>query len=133
MTRTFVDAGVLIAAACGVPGIAERALRLLDDSERRFVTSDFVRLEVVPKPSYYGYQDQVEFYEAFFSAARRVPVSKKLLEEALLEGRRFGLSACDAIHVAVARRGQCEEFVTTEKRSKPLFRISDLKVISLQS
>jgi hypothetical protein len=62
-----------------------------------------------------------------------VPVSKKLLEEALLEGRRFGLSACDAIHVAVARRAQCDEFATTEKPSKPLFRISDLKVISLQS
>lgn len=133
MTRTFVDAGVLIAAACGIPGIADRALQLLDDPERRFVTSDFLRLEVVPKPSYHGFNDQVEFYEAFFASARRIPVSNKLMEEALREGRRFGLSACDAIHVAVARRAKCHEFLTTEKPSKPLFRVTDLTVISLQA
>jgi predicted nucleic acid-binding protein len=133
LTRTFVDAGVLIAAACGIPEIADRALRLLDDPNRSFVTSDFVRLEVVPKPSYHGFKDQVEFYETFFSTAHRVPVSKKLLEDALREGQRFGLSACDALHVAVARRGKCNEFVTTEKSSKPLFRVSDLMVISLQA
>jgi predicted nucleic acid-binding protein len=133
LTRTFVDAGVLIAAACRIPEIADRALRLLDDPERGFVTSEFVRLEVVPKPSYHGFKDQVEFYEAFFSSAHRTPVSKKLLEEALRGGRRFGLSACDAIHVAAARRGKCDEFITTEKPSKPLFRVSDLMVISLQA
>ncbi len=106
---------------------------VLDDPDRGYVTSDFVRLEVVPKPSYHGFKDQVEFYEAFFSTAHRVPVSKKLLEDALREGRRFGLSACDAIHVAAARRGKCDQFVTTEKPSKPLFRVSDHKVLSPQA
>ncbi len=132
MTPTFVDAGVLIAAACGVPDIADRALRVLDDPDRVFVTSEFVRLEVVPKPRFHGFDDQVDFYEEFFSNARRVPVSKQLLEAALREACQFGLSACDAIHVAAARRGKCVEFVTTEKPSKPLFRVSGITVTSLQ-
>jgi len=66
LTPTFVDAGVLIAAACGVPEVSERALRFLDDPDRALVTSDFVRLEVMPKPWYHGFKDQVDFYEAFF-------------------------------------------------------------------
>ena len=132
MTHTFVDAGVLIAAACGLPEIAARAMQFLDDPDRVFVTSDFLRLEVMPKPWYHGFKDQVEFYQAFFSSARKMPVSKKLLENAIQEAFQFGLSACDAIHVAVARRGKCVELVTTEKPSKPLFRIPDMTVTSLQ-
>ena len=132
MTRTFVDAGVLIAAACGVPEIADRAMRFLDDPDRAFVTSDFVRLEVLPKPWYHGFKDQIDFYETFFSSARKIPVSKKLLENAIREAYQFGLSACDAMHVAVARRGKCVELVTTEKTSKPLFRVSGMMVTSLQ-
>jgi predicted nucleic acid-binding protein len=72
LTSTFVDAGVLIAAACGIPKIAENALRVLDDPDRAFVTSVFVRLEVVPKPSHHGFKDQVDFYEEFLANARWV-------------------------------------------------------------
>jgi len=132
LTRTFIDAGVLIAAACGVPEIAERAMQVLDDSDRTFVTSDFVRLEVLPKPSFQGYHDQVEFYEEFFANARKIAISKSLLQEALREGCQFGLSACDAMHAAAAQQGKCGELVTTEKTSKPLFRLPGIRVISLR-
>jgi predicted nucleic acid-binding protein len=94
LIRTFIDASVLIAAACGLPDLADRALRVLDDSDRTFVTSDFVRLEVLPKPSFQGYQEQVEFYEEFFANARTIPVSKALLQQAVRDGCQFGLSAC---------------------------------------
>lgn len=132
MTRTFIDAGVLIAAACGVPEIAEAAMRILDDPGRTFVTTDFVRIEVLPKPTFHGLREQVEFYEVFFANARRVPVSRRLLQDALREGCQFGLSACDALHVAAARRAKCTELVTTEKSTKPLFRVSGIRVISLR-
>jgi len=36
---TFIDAGVLIAAFRGEPSIAYRALEILDDPERLFVSS----------------------------------------------------------------------------------------------
>jgi len=41
-------------AARGNDEVAARALAVLDDPNRSFVTSDFVRLEVVPKPVYFG-------------------------------------------------------------------------------
>jgi predicted nucleic acid-binding protein len=53
MTRTFVDAGVLIAAATGrQPALYRRAIAILDDPVRDFVASDFLRLEVLPKAIY---------------------------------------------------------------------------------
>src|SRR5262249_3826610 len=58
-------------------------MRVLDDPDRTLVTSDFVRLEVLPKPSFQGYQDQVDFYEEFFANARKIAISKSLLEQAL--------------------------------------------------
>jgi hypothetical protein len=42
VTRTFLDAGVLIAAARGSGIIPVRAHAILDDPERTFVTSDYI-------------------------------------------------------------------------------------------
>jgi hypothetical protein len=61
--RTFVDAGVLIAAACGLPEIADLAFRVLDDPDRTLFTSDFVKLEVLPKPTFQGYLLAVGFLQ----------------------------------------------------------------------
>ena len=35
-----------------------------------------VRLEVISKPRYHGFNDHVDFYEGFFANARRVPISR---------------------------------------------------------
>jgi hypothetical protein len=53
LTRTFLDAVVLIAAIRGSPVPIERALEVINDSQRVFIASDFVRLEVLPKPLYF--------------------------------------------------------------------------------
>lgn len=50
--RTYVDAGVLIAAARGKDDVAVKAIQILDDPDREFVSSPFLRLEVLPKAVY---------------------------------------------------------------------------------
>lgn len=50
--KTFLDAGVLISAARGTDGMALQALEILDDTNRAFVSSIFVKLEVLPKAIY---------------------------------------------------------------------------------
>lgn len=52
MTRTYIDSSVLIAAARATDALAVSALAYLDDPQRSFVSSEFVRLEVLPKPVY---------------------------------------------------------------------------------
>jgi len=49
MRRSFIDAGVLIAAARGTDEVAIRAIEILDDIDREFVSSSFVKLEVLPQ------------------------------------------------------------------------------------
>jgi hypothetical protein len=49
MLRTFFDSGVPRAAARSVGPDRERALQLLEDPNRSFLTSPFVHLEVLPK------------------------------------------------------------------------------------
>ncbi|MBW4637316.1 MAG: hypothetical protein KME05_03605 [Gloeocapsa sp. UFS-A4-WI-NPMV-4B04] len=52
MTCTFIDSGVLIAAARGEEAIAERALVILEDLTLEFASSIFLKLEVLPKAIY---------------------------------------------------------------------------------
>ena len=67
MILTFADAGVLIAAARRGTPIARRALQVLDDPVRTFASSVFVRLEVMPKATYYRRQDEIDLYHAYFN------------------------------------------------------------------
>lgn len=115
--RTFIDAGVLIAAARGDQELSERAMTALDDPAREYMSSDFVRLEVFSKAVFQKNFDEVEFYNVFFAAVRRmVRSSASLVREAQIEAERAGLSAVDALRVAAARRANAVEFVTVEKQ-----------------
>lgn len=132
MTRTYIDAGVLIAAARGRGRLAERALSVLADTpSREFVCSDYVRLEVIPKATYEGRAAEVKFYEDFFaSVSLWLKFDVEHLEMAVLEACESGLAAMDAIHIVAAADGKCEELFTSEKPSKPIHRT---KLIAVQS
>ena len=62
MIRTFIDANILIAAATGRDALFDRAWAMLDDPERVFLTSEFVRLEVMPKAVYFQHQDEQDVW-----------------------------------------------------------------------
>jgi hypothetical protein len=131
--RTFIDSGVLIAAARGTDEVSKMAFEILDDPDRVFITSDFVRLEVLPKSVFYDKADEADFYRAFFDGATEtVESSHDLVSEAQSEAEKTGLSAVDALHVAAARVGQTEQLVTTEKSTKPLFRVAGMDVKSIR-
>ena len=131
--RTFIDSGVLLAAFKAGGELAENALAMLGDPERQFVTSDFVRLELLPKPLCYGNDAERRFYEAFFASVEQVVrASPTLVEEAQREAEAVGLSAVDALHVAAAKRAACDEFVAAEKLTKPLFRVAGIKVTTIR-
>jgi predicted nucleic acid-binding protein len=126
LIRTFLDAGVLIAAVRGQETEAARALAILEDPERSFVASDFLRMEVLPKALYYQRSAEAALYERFFSRARLIPVSAALVTQAYTEACTFGLSALDALHVTVAKAGGAEELITTERPTTPLFRVTGM-------
>jgi hypothetical protein len=73
MKITFVDAGVLIAAARGRPEVSAQAMAILDDPDRSFASSEFVRLEVLPKALFNKKSNEAEFYNEFFQAVSHWP------------------------------------------------------------
>jgi predicted nucleic acid-binding protein len=129
--RTYVDSCVLMAAFQGKGIAAYRAMEILDDPNRKLVVSDAVRLELLPKASYYQNQKECMFYEAVFEAAEFVTWDVSALREAYNLAIKHGLSALDAIHVATALAAGVDEFVTKEKPSKPMFRVPELTMFSI--
>jgi predicted nucleic acid-binding protein len=125
----------LIAAARGSGRLAERALAVIaDTAAREFVCSDYVRLEVIPKPTFERRLAELKFYEEFFaSASVWLPFDLNHLRRALSEACAAGLTAMDAIHVIAAAESDCQELVTSEKPGKPIHRTKLLTVLSIDT
>ena len=95
---------------------------------------DNVKREVLPKPTFEQRQPEVDFLNIHFNvAAASEPFSAELGEAALGLAKQFGLAVGDALNLASAIRQGAEKFITSELPGKPMFRVKDLKVISLHS
>ena len=133
MKLTYVDSNVLMAAARGTSEVSDKALSFLDDPDRCYVSSDFTKLEIIPKATFHGFDDEREFYEAFFEEVERwIYSSKEVVEKAFDEACSCNLSGFDALHIACAKEADAEEFITAEKNTKPMFHVSDIEVTSIR-
>jgi len=130
--KTYIDSGVLIAAFRGVTTVAVKAAEILDDPQREYASSLFVKLEVLPKAIYHQQLAEVNFYETFFAGCTYwANELEKTLELAQKLASENGLGAVDALHVAAAISINADELITTEKPSKPMHRITQVQVISI--
>lgn len=66
MTLTLLDASVLILASRAQEGLSRRALDLIDDPDRTFAASSYLRLVVIPLAAFYKKVDQISLLERFF-------------------------------------------------------------------
>ena len=122
---TFTDASVLIYAA-RKPTAATfarrlRALQVLGDPDREFLSSEFLRLEVLPIPLYYHKTREIAFYQKFFASIVLWADSASLITAAYALASQFGLGALDSLHVAAAAASGAE-LVCAEKPTKPIYR-----------
>ena len=93
LIRTFLDTGVLLAATRSSLTSSEKALAILDDPNREFATSVFVRLETEPKARYNNFKAEAEFYSAFFKTAVAGPYDlNAAVERAGHIASNFGLA-----------------------------------------
>lgn len=128
----FVDSGVLIAAATGRDPLANAARQILLDPGLEFASTQLVWLEVVPKAQYTGRLQEVRFYKRYFeSVTAWAQVDMDLLEGAAALAAKHGLSAVDAIHAAAALGLDAKRLITTERKSKPLHRVSEIRVTTI--
>jgi predicted nucleic acid-binding protein len=126
---TYVDAGVLISAARGTHRSSLAALTILDDPGRYFASSEFVRLEVLPKALFHKRTSESAFYEQFFQSVERwASIEQDLFADALRIASEIGLSAMDALHAAAALSVEADELITTETPRKPIHRVRGILV-----
>ena len=130
---TYLDTSVLLAAWRGEQAIADAAMKYLDDPEREFVVTDFLKLELLPKALFHKQVEEAEFFQEFLNAATTiVHISPEMLNDVVNLASQHGLAAIDAIHAFAAIQTSAE-FVTKEKKTKPFSNITrdTLKVISI--
>ncbi len=44
---------------------------------------------------------------------------------------KYGIAGMDALHIATALSIGAEVFITTEKKTKPMFRVTELQMMSI--
>ena len=82
--RTYLDSSVLIQAVQGVDG--DKTVALLEDPEREFVAATFLKLELLPQPTFHKRKGELEFLEAYFQrVAEWREADEQLLAAALKE------------------------------------------------
>lgn len=132
MIKTFIDSGVLIFAARGEGELAEKALSILEDSDREFASSIFIQLEILPKAIYNKKINEIKFYKIYFNAVSYWAKDlEKIIEVALKESSEYGTGAMDSLHIASAKLRQVDQFVTNEKPNKSIHRSQGINIISL--
>ena len=123
-----------MAAFRGTGREGDLALELLDDREREFASSIFVMLETLPKTEFFEREQERRFYQRFFrDISKWATIDVELTESAFHIASAAGLAAIDALHLAAAHQTQCEEFVTTEKHTKPIHRTNLMAIKTIHS
>ncbi len=129
--RTFLDSGVLISAYKGSDSIQQSAIKILDDPNRVFLSSPFIRHEVSPKALYNKQKDEYLFYHRYFRRATFCDDLKLILGHGFREAASAGVGPMDALHLAAAHLLNADEFITTEKPNKSIHRSTLVKVLYL--
>ena len=68
MKRRYIVLGGQIEAVSGPHTVAQKARRIITDTNREFASSIFVKLAVIPKATYYKNAAEVAFYERFVNS-----------------------------------------------------------------
>ncbi|MBI4909340.1 MAG: nucleic acid-binding protein [Acidobacteria bacterium] len=131
MIRTFLDSGVLIAAWKGSMEPGNIAFQVVGSAGRIHLTSPFVRHEVSPKAQFNRRADEYRFYQRYFKQATFCDDLKAILNLASKEAAKSGVNSMDSLHVAAAHLLRADEFITTEKPGKSIYRTALVKVVYL--
>jgi predicted nucleic acid-binding protein len=132
MIHSFIDSGILITAARGSSPRSQLALNILADRDRIFSSSIFIKLEVLPKSVCYQQTLEREFYETFFHGITHwMNDLDTLTQSAYQLACTYGLSGLDALNVAAAILLKSDEFVTTEKPTKPMYRVPNIQFVTV--
>jgi predicted nucleic acid-binding protein len=125
--RTFLDANIVITAFGGLQPNRLAAMEILRDSDRALLVSDYLRLELIARPTYRSQlsdrqealraKAELQFMLEFFAGpVEEIPASPAITRAAVDLACRYGLGAMDALHLSSAIWVGVDEFVTSDQK-----------------
>lgn len=131
--RTYLDSNVLIGAALGNQIASQRAVEIIDDENRVFVSSHFSKMETLPTSMKKQDKSEEEFYLTFYSQVTEWAINlEQIIEGAIILSGNSSLKIIDACHIVAAISLGADEFITAEKHNSPLLKAPGIKTISIQ-
>ena len=98
MIRTYFDTGVLITAFRGKDNdLVKKAYSILDDTNRKFIVSDALKLELFPKPTFNKPKStsnkqevtELDFYKRIFDESEFIKISENTISNEPADHRRL--------------------------------------------
>ncbi len=130
--RIFLDANVLLYAFKGKEPLAGKCAEILKMRGIVFLSSEFLKLALLPIPQAFNREKEQHFLETFFRETQDVAIDvERIVDKAHALASKYGLGAMDALHISAAVLGNAKKFYTMEKPTKPLCQVTEVKVISL--
>jgi predicted nucleic acid-binding protein len=116
--RLYLDSCVVIYYVEQNPLFFLRVDERINDAETRIVVSDLTRLECLVQPLRQSDTDRLKQFELFFRSSDLVVMgcSGSVFDLATELRARHRLKTPDALHLAAAIHGGCEEFWTNDHR-----------------
>ena len=89
-------------------------------SSNRIAYSDLTKLECLVQPMRKGNYDLCSKYEALLKRNELyyIPITKKIFGQATILRSKFKIKTPDALHLSSAIIGECDVFLTNDKRLK---------------
>ena len=84
-----------------------------------------------PKALFNKQDREYRFYQRYFRQAIFYDDLKSILNHASKESAKSGINAMDSLHIAAAHLRNADEFITTEKPSRSIYRTSLVNVVYL--
>ena len=130
--RVYLDTGVLISAFRGEDELANRALEVLDDPDVCLVLSEYVRLEVLPKPIFHKNLSEERFLQEVIGVSECIESTREIRDQAFTLACTYNLNTIDALHVSAAIAAKVDEIITLENSTKPMCNVREIVVRSLR-
>jgi predicted nucleic acid-binding protein len=125
--RVYLDTALIIYLVEAVDPFVTAVRARLSNPDTSQVCSDLSWLECRVKPMREGDKDLLADYDDYFgiNASEVLSLTREVLDRATSLRARYGFTTPDAIHLAAAIMGQCDSFLTNDRRLK---RCADIQV-----
>lgn len=134
LIKTYLDTGIYIIPLRNKNPLATaRALQLINSPHRARVTSDVLRLELLPNSLRRHDLKQINQINGWINQAPEfIRLDDTIINLAIAEQAavKDTLGIADLLHITIAKQAGCADFITTELPGSPLYQFAGINIVT---